>query len=149
MSLWSDLPVKANEIWGKAVSFIVNLPKIIVEISLKSVLQDKKQTLLIGMGVVVLVLTICLIAVLVRPNNEASLSNRVSDTGRPPLIPSEELFLPEEPDFLPEILLDRKQREAWTDDDASLYWRDPLNLGEELWQDEVKSVIDKFLEGIP
>ncbi|MDR2095855.1 MAG: hypothetical protein LBP76_10125 [Treponema sp.] len=128
---------------------MVNLPKNIVEISLKSVLQAKKQTLLIGMGVVALVLIICLIVMLVRPNHEASLSKRVSDTGRPPLIPSEELFLPEEPDFLPEILLDREQREAWTGDDATPYWRDPLNLGEELWQDEVKSVIDKFLEGIP
>ncbi|MDR1901123.1 MAG: hypothetical protein LBQ88_02405 [Treponema sp.] len=131
------------------ISFIVNLPKVKSKISLKSVVQDKKRTLLIGMAAAALILVICLIALLLRPNREASLSNRVADTKRPPLIPSEELFLPEEPDFLPEILLDREQRRAWTGDDAGIHWKDPLNLGEELWRDEVKSVIDKFLEGIP
>jgi hypothetical protein len=138
----SDLPSKANEIWEKMMSFIVNLPKNISGISLKSLLRDKKWVLLIlGCVALILILSIAGLALGGAPNAAA-----ISVSGRPPVIPSEELFLPEEPDFLPEIMLDRERKEYWSSGDIDSYWKDPKEMGEELWKDELGSVIDRLLE---
>jgi hypothetical protein len=64
-------------------------------------------------------------------------------------IPAGELFLPEEPDFLPSVILERRRRDAWTADDAEPYWYNPLEQGEEVWRDRVEQVIDELLERIP
>jgi hypothetical protein len=64
-------------------------------------------------------------------------------------IPPEELFLPEEPDFLPPVILEREQRDAWTADDAEPYWYNPLEQGEEEWRERVEQVIDDLLERVP
>ena len=65
------------------------------------------------------------------------------------LTPINDFFLPEEPDFIPGVLLEREQRANWTKDDARVYWRDPLQYGEEIWRGRVDTVIDEFLEHIP
>jgi hypothetical protein len=64
-------------------------------------------------------------------------------------IPPEELVLPSEPDFLPEVLLEREQRESWTAEDARPFWTDPLDAGPEEYSDLMKSVIDDLMERIP
>ena len=64
-------------------------------------------------------------------------------------IPPEELFLPDEPDYLPGVLLEREQRTSWTTEDASSYWQDPLKFGEEQWREKIEAAIDEFLERVP
>jgi hypothetical protein len=64
-------------------------------------------------------------------------------------IPPEDLFLPEEPDFLPPVILERERRESWTADDAEPYWYNPLKQGEEAWREQVEKVIDDLLERVP
>jgi len=64
-------------------------------------------------------------------------------------IPAEELFLPDEPDYVPGVILGREQRSSWTDDDASEYWQDPLKYGEEQWREKVEASIDEFMEQVP
>jgi len=64
-------------------------------------------------------------------------------------IPAEELFLPDEPDYVPGVLLEREQRANWTDEDASEYWQDPLKYGEEQWREKIETSIDKFMEQVP
>lgn len=63
-------------------------------------------------------------------------------------IPAEELFLPEEPDFLPGVLLERERRESWSEQDADEYWQDPLRSGEEQWRVKIEAAIDEFLERV-
>jgi hypothetical protein len=70
------------------------------------------------------------------------------DTLGPRPIPPEELFLPDEPDFLPEVLLEREPAPL-TAEDARSFWTDPLEGGEELWLERIKTVIDDLLEPIP
>jgi len=65
------------------------------------------------------------------------------------VIPADELFLPEEPDFLPGVLLDRERRSSWSEQDASEYWQDPLREGEEKWRENVEAAIDELLERVP
>jgi len=64
-------------------------------------------------------------------------------------IPAEEIFLPEEPDFLPGVLLDRDRRTVWSEQDASEYWQDPLRAGEEQWREKIEAAIDELLERVP
>lgn len=64
-------------------------------------------------------------------------------------IPAEELFLPDEPDFLPGVLLERERKSSWTEHDAEEFWQDPLISGEEQWREKIEAAIDEFLEHIP
>ena len=64
-------------------------------------------------------------------------------------IPPEELFLPDEPDFLPGVVLERDRRLNWTEQDASEYWQDPLKYGEEQWREKIEAAVDELLERVP
>jgi hypothetical protein len=76
------------------------------------------------------------------PSPEAGIFN-------PLPIPPEDLFLPEEPDFLPPVILERERREAWTAEDAAPFWYNPLEEGEEEWRELVEEAIDDLLERVP
>jgi hypothetical protein len=64
-------------------------------------------------------------------------------------IPAEELFLGDEPDYLPGVLLERERRENWSEQDAYEFWQDPLRSGEEQWRIKIEAAIDEFLERVP
>ncbi|MCL1930496.1 MAG: hypothetical protein FWF55_01670 [Treponema sp.] len=64
-------------------------------------------------------------------------------------IPADDLFLPDEPDFVPGVLLEREQRAQWTADDAAPLWQDPLRNGEEPWRDRIERTIDEIMESVP
>ena len=64
-------------------------------------------------------------------------------------IPPEELFLPDEPDYVPGVILERERRASWTDEDASEYWQDPLKNGEERWREKIEASINDFMEQVP
>jgi len=65
------------------------------------------------------------------------------------VIPPDDLFLPNEPDFVPGILLEREQRAGWTADDAAPLWQDPLRNGEEPWRDRIERTVDEIMESVP
>jgi hypothetical protein len=65
------------------------------------------------------------------------------------VIPADELFFPDEPDFLPGVLLERDRRSSWTEQDALEHWQNPLISGEEQWREKIESAIDAFLERVP
>ena len=64
-------------------------------------------------------------------------------------IGQDELFLPEEPDFVPGVMLERQQRTTWTADDVMPWWNDPLKSGEKPWRDLIEKAVDEILEGVP
>ena len=64
-------------------------------------------------------------------------------------IPPQELFYPEEPDYVPAVILGREQRSVWEAEDAAEYWQDPLMFGEEKWRERIEKAIDDLLERIP
>ncbi|MDR1869726.1 MAG: hypothetical protein LBQ82_07050 [Treponema sp.] len=64
-------------------------------------------------------------------------------------IPPDELFLPDEPDFVPGVQLQREQRSSWTEEDAAIFWRDPLRNGEEQWREKIEAAVDELLERVP
>jgi hypothetical protein len=120
--------------------------------------QRRRKTLLVGAGISALFLFL-IITVLVSTAERRSTDLRsanagspaqVSDLFRPQVIPPEELFLPDEPDFLPPVLLEREQREFWTAEDARPFWWDPLDVpgGSETYLDQITSVIDELMEHV-
>ena len=64
-------------------------------------------------------------------------------------IPPDDLFLPEEPDYIPGVLLEREQKTSWNTEDAAQHWQDPLKLGEEGWREKIEASIDELLERVP
>jgi hypothetical protein len=64
-------------------------------------------------------------------------------------LPAEELFLGDEPDFLPEVLLERERRDVWTADDARPYWTDPGNEGDKVYEDMMGDVVERIMERVP
>jgi hypothetical protein len=95
-----------------------------------------------GLVVLFLILVITLAALDLRKEEDAPVSNV---TG--PAIPAEELFIPAEPDFVPEFLPAREPRSSWSVEDIRPYWKNPENT--ELWRGEIKSAVDKLMEAVP
>jgi hypothetical protein len=76
-------------------------------------------------------------------------AGELTESFKPLPIAPEDLFLPEEPDALPEFIPARKQREAWTVEDAAEYWTDPLAGKETLWRDRFGAAATELLEAVP
>jgi len=110
--------------------------------------EQKRRFILIGTAAFAVLLTFSVIISLAnrvgkkKPSEPERLKIRV-------VIPAEELFLPEEPDFLPGVLLDRDRRTSWSEEDALEYWQDPLKAGEEQWREKIETAIDELLERVP
>ena len=117
----------------------------------------KKRVKLLGLGGLTALFLILIITALIvnsgKPNKSPVSASASS-------IPSDELFIPAEPDFLPKILLQREPRSFWSLEDISPYWKSPADQGvpaesngrgspQELWRGEIKSAVDKLMEGVP
>ena len=111
--------------------------------------SGKKQRLLLfalaGVAVLFLVLLVSALALRSRRSTESVPSDISS--GPRITIPPEELFLPAQPDSLPEYLLEREPRGFWSIEDIRPYWRNPA--APDIWQDEIKSAVDKLMEAVP
>ncbi|MDR2796685.1 MAG: hypothetical protein LBB47_08260 [Spirochaetaceae bacterium] len=64
-------------------------------------------------------------------------------------IAAEDFFIPDEPDFLPPVILERERKEVWSVEDASEFWTAPSEFSGEFWRDRVSDSIDQLLEPLP
>ena len=117
-------------------------------------LSEGQKSRLIIIGTVVFAAALTL-AVIISINTHGGKKKEKADKDKPrePVVtvpvPPEELFLPDEPDYVPGVLLEREQRAKWTEEDASEYWQDPLKFGEEQWREKIETSIDEFMEQVP
>ncbi|GHU93415.1 hypothetical protein FACS189479_04750 [Spirochaetia bacterium] len=115
-----------------------------------ALLAAKKKNLFIGLGSA---LIICLVTAVLGINRARNVPADSTDTLRLTFqslaIPPEELFLPDEPDFLPGVIPGQERRDSWTVEDAAPFWYNPLEEGEKPWRDRIASVIDELLEHVP
>jgi hypothetical protein len=110
--------------------------------------EGKKRLVYIGTGIFIFILTL---SVLVSSGSHKK-DDRDKEAERTItriVIPADEIFLPDEPDFVPGVILEREQRIVWTEEDAASYWQDPLKHGEEQWRNKIETAIDTFLERVP
>jgi hypothetical protein len=119
---------------------------------LREILQKNRWAVFICLGGVAVILALLTILQVVNYRRGHPLPPPppdLRDVFKPLSISPEELFPPEEPDFLPEVLLEREPREGWTLEDALPFWTDPLQENEALWRKRGEAVIDELLEGVP
>jgi len=110
--------------------------------------EQKKRLVLICTAVVVFLLVLSVVLSLKGSSKKESAAGQ-DGFNRQIAVPADELFLPEEPDFVPGVLLQREQRSSWTEEDAAVYWQDPLRQGEEQWREKLEAAVDEFLERVP
>jgi len=107
--------------------------------------EDKRKLVFFGIGGLAVLFFILIIAILIgnsgKPGKPASQATIAG-----PVIPQEDLFMPAEPDFLPEFLLERDPRLSWSMEDIRPYWKSPEKTGR--WQEEIKSAVDELMEGV-
>jgi hypothetical protein len=113
--------------------------------------ETRRRVLIFGFGAFLALLFLGLLAVaLLRTlggRRQAPPSAALSEAFKVQAIPPEEIFLPEEPDFLPAVILGRERRDSWTAEDARPFWVDPAGM--DRWEDRIKTVIDRYLERVP
>lgn len=119
----------------------------------KALFKNKKSMLLIGIGSAACLLLIGLLSLILIMNNgrknKAKAALELAESFKPLPIEADELFWPEEPDFVPRVQLDRKPKKAWTEADALPYWIDPNKSFERKWRERIFSVIDDMMEKVP
>jgi hypothetical protein len=107
---------------------------------------DKRKPLLMGLGGLAGVFLILAIAA-------GTLNSKKRRMTSPEAVPEgltiavEELFIPAEPDFVPEFTFERETRRFWSLEDIRPYWKTPNSS--DRWREEIKSAVDKLMEGIP
>jgi hypothetical protein len=106
--------------------------------------EEKRHFILIGLGGVFLALLVISFLIV---NSGKSKKGELPEITARPLIPDEELFIPDEPDFVPEYLPEREPRLSWSLEEIRPFWKRPENT--ELWREEIKSAVDKLMEGVP
>jgi len=116
---------------------------------LKNLTDERKRQIVIFCTVVfAAILTLSVLLSLKRPEKKERSDDQNSLSFKIP-IPPDEIFLPDEPDFVPGVILERERRTVWTEKDAQEYWQDPLREGEEQWREKIEAEIDKYLERVP
>ena len=136
---------KSGGLGGKVAASLSSVPRRMGEL-LRKLPPGGQKPVLIGFGVLLaaLLLFLAILPALSRDGPEAPAPELPAR-----IIPPEDLFLPEEPDFVPSFLPGQERRESWTEDDAAVYWQDPLGRGEEEWRNRIESVVDGILERVP
>jgi hypothetical protein len=105
-----------------------------------------KKPLLIGSGALIGIFLILVVAAGVSGSKKKQMvSSEAAPDGL--TIAMEELFIPAEPDFVPEFIFEREKRRFWSLEDIRLYWRTP-DSGDR-WKEEIKLAVDKLMDGIP
>jgi len=133
----------------KQPKLLARLPKEKLEGLLAKLPTDRRIILTLAIGVpIILLLFITGITLSIKDKTAKPVPPPASNviTRR---IPAEDLFLPAEPDFVPNVMLDRERRTQWTADDAMPWWQDPLKDGEQEWRDQIEKTVDEIMENVP
>jgi hypothetical protein len=107
---------------------------------------DKKKPLFIGLGALAVLFLILIIAAGISSLRKRRIASHDTVAGSL-TIPMEDLFIPVEPDFVPEFIFGREKRRFWSLEDIRPYWKIPDSSGR--WREEIKSAVDRLMEGIP
>ena len=111
--------------------------------------EKRKLVLTASLGFCAVFVLVLTVSVAARGGDKGRKSAAVGMAVRQGTIPADDLFLPDEPDFIPGVLPERERRAQWTADDAAPLWQDPLRNGEEPWRDRIERTIDEIMESVP
>ena len=127
------------------VNYLLDWARDLIDSLLDRIPEEKRRPFLIGLGGLGGIVMIILVIIILKPGRGGP--DSASPLARGFVIPQEELFIPSEPDFVPEFLLEREPRGVWLLEDIRPYWKSPEISG--FWREEIKSAVDKLMEGVP
>ena len=110
---------------------------------------DRRVVLTLAIGIPVILLLVIVGVSLVSKSASVKPEVLPASSAVTRRIPAEDLFLPDEPDFVPGVILGRERRTQWTTDDAMPWWQDPLKNGEQEWRDQIEKTVDVIMESVP
>jgi hypothetical protein len=110
---------------------------------------DRRIILTAAIGIPVILLLVIVVVSLSSKSASVKPAAPPSSNSMTLRIPAEDLFLPDEPDFVPDVILEREKRTQWTADDAMPWWQDPLKDGEQEWRDQIEKTVDTIMENVP
>jgi len=125
------------------------LPEIITNLSdrlLGHFPEKNRKPILYAMGGLTLLLIILLFAA-IADHSGSTKKIKSESIAEGPFIPSEDLFIPAEPDFAPDYIPAREPRQSWSAEDIHSYWRIPAE--DYPWREEIKLAVDMLLESVP
>jgi hypothetical protein len=64
-------------------------------------------------------------------------------------VAEKDLFIPDEPDFLPPVMLEQTQKQVWTSADVSEFWTGAREFSADFWRSGISASIDRLLEPLP
>ncbi|MDR1047587.1 MAG: hypothetical protein LBL64_07415 [Treponema sp.] len=154
MRFLRGLPEKMKGLVSKVHDFAGKAPVFLDKnLSLKmfeEIIHSKHRFVFLGLGAAALLLIVLLIVFAFAPGKAAGeQAASMADVFPDALIQAQDLFLPDEPDFLPSLIPERERRETWTGEDAGEFWYDPLRHDERLWRERAGQTVDRLLESIP
>ena len=108
--------------------------------------QLNRRVLIIGLGGLMALILVLLIGATVSRSRERRADAAPQLMSVDFTISIEDLFLPSEPEFVPEFLLEQEPKSFWSIEDIRPYWINPA--GSEVWRNEIMSAVDRLLEGV-
>ena len=135
-TLLSGFSSLSSKIQGKAIKDKIKInPKIMLIITG-------------ALGIIIVLLLV--LAIVSRHKTGSPEQSAYSDTSiQREKLPSDDFFLPYEPDFVPDVLLEKEPKGSWTEEDARPFWTNPLDGNEAVWRKRIESGIDSLLEKVP
>jgi hypothetical protein len=114
-----------------------------------SVFRRARPLIIAGLAILVFVPLITALVVTTIRSREAQVEAAPASLFSNLSIPKEEIYLGDEPDFLPPVIPFQAQRKTWTADDANPYWTDPAALGEAAIREKISGAVDMIFENVP
>jgi hypothetical protein len=107
------------------------------------------RTLVICFAAAALVVPLITIITVKTVSNIQSKKTTADIVFKPDIIAGEDMFIPDEPDFLPPVMLEQEQKQVWTSADASEFWTGASKFPAEFWRSRISASIDRLLEPLP
>jgi hypothetical protein len=151
MSILSSLPGVSSRVKGtiRTVFSRILSMKWAVGLSIIDELRKYRKILMLAVGVIVFLSLTLVVISLINAESAKKLQSPIPvENSRLISIPLEDIFLPDEPDFLPNAIL-KKQPKKWDAQDARPFWTNPLENDSFQWQDNIKNTVDKIMEKTP
>ena len=117
--------------------------------SVKDRNNTNSRVVLVIAAALSIIIVLLLVLAIVSHTKTGTNEQYVNDTILRERFSAEDFFLPHEPDFVPDVLLEREPKDIWTEEDARPFWTDPLKGNEGTWRKRIESEIDSLLEHVP
>ncbi|MDR2194000.1 MAG: hypothetical protein LBP19_05990 [Treponema sp.] len=125
--------------------------------TLNKVLEKYKKIVTLAFGTLAAILCLLLVVLFSVNYNEKKIKmSKLSETARTslqmidhePSISIEDIFLPDEPDYLPEVILEQEPH-IWSAEETRAYWTNPLENERINWRDTITQVVNDIMDTVP